>query len=131
MDTRRVGAELDSAGMSVGTGKVELEGGDPGTAIELGDDVAVLLDGEPHDIQQHASPGQPRGYPRQILLPYPHDSRIGKSHGVEHASGKLGDPRGRVAITRLPGNRLRDQSAETLEVENSVQLFSETSRAGS
>jgi hypothetical protein len=131
MDTRRVGAELDSAGPGVGTGKVELEGGDPGTAIELGNDIAVLFDRESNDIHQHAGPGQPRGYPREILFPYPHGSRIGKSHGVEHASRKLGHPRGSVAIAGLPGHRLRDQSAETLEVENSVQLFSETGRAGS
>jgi hypothetical protein len=66
-----------------------------------------------------------------MLFPYPHDSRIGKSHGVEHASRKLGDPRGSVAIAGLPGNRLRDQSSETLEVKNSVQLFSETGGPGS
>jgi len=58
-------------------------------------------------------------------------TRIRKPHGVQHTAAKLGDPQRRVALARLRRHRLRDDTAEQIEVDDIIELAAKAGSAGS
>jgi hypothetical protein len=48
----------------------------------------------------------------------PGNTRVGKAHRVEHASGQLGDTHGGVAKTWFTRNRLGRNGTKVLKVEH-------------
>lgn len=55
----------------------------------------------------------------------PHDGNawVRETHRVHHAPVELGDPRRRCAVPRLEAHCLRDDSAESIEPNDFVQLL--------
>ena len=61
---RRIGAELDAAGGGVGTGEIQLVGGDAVEVVEALDDRGVLLEREADHVDQHPRRPEPRAAAR-------------------------------------------------------------------
>ena len=58
-------------------------------------------------------------------------ARIRESHGVQHPAPKLGDAQRRVALPRFWCHRLRDDTAEQIEVDDMIELAAKAGGAGS
>ena len=119
-------SELDATGTGIGTGEIQLEGRDSWNTLQPADHLTVFLYGEPDHVDQNSSPGQAIRQPRQVLLPDSLDTGVGEAHRVEHAAGKLPDPRGRIPRPWFQRDRLGHQPTEAVEVEHSVELSTET-----
>ena len=102
----RISAEGDSSALDVGAGDVDLQG----CHVRSGrDDLGnrdVVLGSVPGDIGNDRQVRETLGQPRQLLGHDDVETRILQTDGIEHPAGGLGDPRNRIAGTRLNGGRL-------------------------
>jgi hypothetical protein len=64
VDRLSVGTKLDAASPRIGAGEVQLESGDPGGAVELGNDFSIFLGVEANHVDQYMRPMDPRSQPR-------------------------------------------------------------------
>ncbi len=124
----RIGAEIDAAG-DVRAGDVQLQGGDAGEAVEPGrhgHEFVVRAAGNADD-DRHAE----RCQVRQVVRDEGLDPVVIQADRVEHASGRLdGAPRG-VAGPRLLGDRLRQNTAEAVEIDETGHFAGVAERARS
>src|SRR5438445_3809117 len=125
-----LGPELEPARGRVGTGGVDLEGGDRFERREPLDHVDVISHGRTRDVHDDPRAPEPLRKPRELMLGDALYTRIGEADGVEHAATKLCNSQRGVALARLWSHCLRNDSAEAIKIEDVVKLAAESGGAG-
>src|SRR5918995_1785548 len=101
------------------TGKIELERSHARTAVQLANDLGVLLGSKANHVDDDMSTVQPRGQPGKKFIPDSSRPRVSQPHRVEHATREFRRSGSGVAGARVPGHGLRNDSSEPVQIYHS------------
>src|ERR1051325_7750781 len=126
----RARAELEAARAGVGTGRVDLKRRDHRQVGERGDHPCVVVERSARDVDEHAGAPQLPPHPPHLVRPHRLETRVGQSHGVEHAPREFGAARRGMASPSLRRHGLGDDAAQGVEVDHTAHLAAEAGGAG-
>ena len=124
----RACAEGHAAVMHVGAGNVYLYYVNSFAIVGLGAAVAVFVHAEAADVGNYAAIVD-LAQSRDFLAYQGVDSRVLKTHGIDHSAGAFGNARGGVAVAGLLGCAFKGDAAKDVKVKTVRQLQPEAKGA--
>ncbi len=110
-----VGAELEAV-FHIGAADVDLQPADPASSVQGTGQVGVVGDALAGDVHDHGD--TPAGPHRSDIAEYRLKTDVLKADGVDHPCGGLGHAGLDVAPARAQRDRLADDGAQPLDVED-------------